>query len=332
MKKFLLLFSLFLSCIAMADGPFAARPDSHAPIGVMGEHTHKAGEFMFSYRRMYMEMDGNRDGTDRLSKDDVIGEGYTVAPLEMEMVMDMFGFMYAPSDDLTLMLMVPWIQLSMDHWHNGMSKEFSTDSEGLGDISISGLYSLKHDDHHRIHLNIGFSLPTGDIDESDYTVMPNPVTLPYPMQLGSGSYGFMPGLTYSGNNENYSWGGQGIFTFYLNDNDEDYRLGDRFKLTGWAARKVSDSLSLSGRLEANFWDDINGEDDRLNKNMVPTADPDLRGGSRLDAHIGLNYKFVSGILKGHRIALEFGAPIYQDLNGPQLETDIIATIGWQFAW
>ena len=42
------------------------RPDSHAPIGVMGDHTHKQGEFMMSYRYMFMEMRPNYIGTDQV--------------------------------------------------------------------------------------------------------------------------------------------------------------------------------------------------------------------------------------------------------------------------
>jgi hypothetical protein len=34
----------------------------------------------------------------------------------------------------------------------------------------------------------------------------------------------------------------------------------------------------------------------------------------------------------HRLALELGAPIYQDLNGPQMETDWMLTVGWQKAF
>ena len=41
---------------AGSDNWSGARPDGHAPIGVMGEHTHKAGEWMFSYRYMHMSM------------------------------------------------------------------------------------------------------------------------------------------------------------------------------------------------------------------------------------------------------------------------------------
>ena len=83
-----------------------------------------------------------------------------------------------------------------------------------------------------------------------------------------------------------------MLTLCLNDNSEDYRLANRVKLSAWVARKFSNSISLSTRLEANFWDDIDGADDRLNPGMGPTADPKKRSGSRLDAYIGLNYKLV----------------------------------------
>ena len=42
------------------------RPDSHAPIGVMGDHLMREGEIMVSYRYMHMDMEGNRTGTERV--------------------------------------------------------------------------------------------------------------------------------------------------------------------------------------------------------------------------------------------------------------------------
>ncbi|NOR42674.1 MAG: hypothetical protein GQ572_04995, partial [Gammaproteobacteria bacterium] len=42
------------------------RPDSHAPIGVSGDHLMRDGEFMLTYRYMSMDMEGNRTGTDRV--------------------------------------------------------------------------------------------------------------------------------------------------------------------------------------------------------------------------------------------------------------------------
>ena len=39
-----------------------AAPEDHAPIMVMGDHMHKAGEYMVSLRAMDMSMDGNLKG------------------------------------------------------------------------------------------------------------------------------------------------------------------------------------------------------------------------------------------------------------------------------
>jgi hypothetical protein len=59
-----------LALWAMTSGAFAngmLRADGHAPIGVMGNHRHKSGEFMVSYRFMYMDMEGNRIADTQLS-------------------------------------------------------------------------------------------------------------------------------------------------------------------------------------------------------------------------------------------------------------------------
>ena len=97
---------------------FSSSADSHAPLGVMGDHMHKKGDWMVSYRFMRMDMQGNRDGTDSLSPLEIAtsvpnrfsgmaGQPPTlrVVPTEMTMDMHMFGAMYAPTDNLTLMAM-----------------------------------------------------------------------------------------------------------------------------------------------------------------------------------------------------------------------------------
>ena len=65
---------------------------------------------------------------------------------------------------------------------------------------------------------------------------------------------------------------------------------------------------------------------------VQTADPDNHGGETLEALFGVNLAGQSGWQKGHRIAAEIGLPLYRDLNGPQLETDLTLTLGWQKAF
>ena len=66
---------------------------------------------------------------------------------------------------------------------------------------------------------------------------------------------------------------------------------------------------------------------------VQTADPNNQGGRRVDVHFGVNIAGQKDIgIAGHRLALEIGLPIYQDLNGPQMETDWILSLGYQYAF
>ena len=333
MRYFIVFLLLALSQPLFADN--LSRPDAHAPIGVMGDHMHHKGEWMISYRFMHMHMDGNRKGDSDQSTADVLAD-FAVAPLDMDMDMHMLGAMYAPMEDLTLMLMLPYVELSMDHVTR-MGAEFTTTSSGIGDVKFSGLYRLFDNHQHSVHLNLGMAFPTGNIDERDDTPLGN-VVLPYPMQIGSGTYDLLSGLTYNGHNNDWSWGGQVMGTFRLENNDENYSLGDRVAVSGWLARRWSENISTSLRLDGQAWGNYDGADPRIARTnpmgvpIVATAQPDLRGGSRLDLGVGGNYIFTNGMLKNHRIALEFLLPIQQNLDGPQLETDWTVTVGWQKAF
>jgi nitrous oxide reductase accessory protein NosL len=303
--------------------------ESYAPVGVMGDHTHGPGDWMLSYRYMFMDMEGNRDGTRRVSESDIFAEGFMVAPTEMTMEMHMAGAMYAPTDDVTLMAMLPYIRFSMDHV-TMMGVRFTTKSEGIGDARLTGLYVLHRFGRQQVHLNAGVSFPTGSTDERDDTPAGPDQKLPYPMQLGSGTFDLLPGITYVGQTDNWSWGSQLGGTIRIGRNGEGYSLGDRGALTAWGARKWTRWLSTSLRIDVQGWGNIDGRDNDLNPAMVPTADPNRRGGERIDLLFGLNLYGQGRWAAGHRLAVEFGIPIHQSLDGPQLETDRIVTAGWQF--
>jgi hypothetical protein len=71
-------------------------------------------------------------------------------------------------------------------------------------------------------------------------------------------------------------------------------------------------------------DEIDGQDPNINPMMAPTGDPDAQGGERLDLVLG-----ISGTIGGkHTISAGYTLPIFQDLNGPQLETDYILSISY----
>lgn len=329
----------------------SSRADGHAPIGVMGDHLHKKGELMLSYRYSYMDMDGNRIGTNSVSPQQIVstvpnqffgtpGQPPTlrVVPTSMRMEMHMFGAMYAPTDNITLMVMGMYSKREMDHvtfqgpTGTTVLGNFTTRSSGFGDTKVAGLIRLHDDGKHKIHLNAGISIPTGSINEEDQVLTPTGATatvrLPYPMQLGSDTWDLEPGITYRGFSSDWGWGAQAKASIRLGENSEDYALGDRYEATAWFSYLFSNSVSTSLRIKGTTQDRIDGRDTRI-VGPVQTAQTDFQGGDRIDLLAGVNFLVTEGVFKGHRFALEAGAPIYQDLNGPQLETDLLITGGWQ---
>ena len=321
---------------------------AHAPIGVMGDHMHKAGEWMFSYRYMSMSMEDNLQGSNNISPEGIrdSGLGLRVVPLQMTTDMHMFGAMYAPSDKLTLMLMVNYIEKEMDHLTFMMpmgpmmpmsmneTGVFTTKTSGIGDTKIGALYSLRSGDNTNIHLNLGLSIPTGKIDYTDQILTPMNTTpsprLPYPMQLGSGTYDIQPGITYAGTRNSWDWGSQVKMIIRLDDNDEGYSLGDQTQVTSWGGYRFTHWLTGSLRLTYTHADEISGKDALINL-PVQTSNPDNFGGERIDLGVGITLIGSEGAQKGHRLALEYETTIDQDVNGIQMEMQDMLTIGYQFS-
>lgn len=304
----------------------------HQPIGVMGGHTHDAGGWMLSYRYMRMDMDRNFDGTSEVSDAEVLGD-FFVTPTNMTMEMHMFGAMYAVNDRLTVMGMLNLVDMTMDHRaRNG--RTFTTETSGIGDSSLGIIYALQKSQESSLTAGLSVILPTAEVDEEDITLGAAPVRLPYPMQLGGGSWAVRPSLTYQQRGDLLFWGAQAQATIYLADNDEDYRLGDRAELTGWVGHDFGNGFSATLRLTASAWENIDGEDEELMTEvpmgpfagtpLVPTAFTNLRGGQRLEASVGLNYAVPNS---GATIGLEVGQPIWQDVDGPQLVPAWKGTLG-----
>ncbi len=341
-------------CMSMttsyADDKKFSGPHKHAPIGVMGDHTHKEGEFMFSYRYMDMTMSGNLSGSDSISADEIVSTipnrfgmppNVRVVPLDMTTRMHMIGMMYAPSDSLTLMLMANYIEKEMDHLtYMGMMGtnqlgNFTTNPSGVGDTKIGALYNLLNEGGHNWHLNLGLSLPTGSIDESGQVLTPMNTTptirLPYAMQLGSGTYDFEFGATYNYYTANLNIGAQMKQLIRTGgENDEGYQLGDKTSLTTWIGYRVVDNVSLSARVSYSDMDSISGIDASIAA-PVQTANPDYYGGRITNLGLGINI-LANAFAEGDRFAIEYVTTIDQTANGIQMEMDDMLTFGYQVAF
>ena len=340
---------------AKADGtgPSLHNAAGHAPIGVMGDHMHDKGEWMLSYRFMHMDMEGNRMGADAVDADTIVTSipnrffgrpmqppTLRIVPSGMSMDMHMFGAMYAPAQWLTLMVMGMYVEKEMDHitymGGKGVTQRgsFKVKTDGIGDARVSGLIRIHDDGIHRCHINAGVSLPTGANEKKRRILTPlgtqPTVRVPYAMQIGSGTYDLMPGITCNSRLDQWYWGGQYIGTFRLGD-DNGYSLGDKHRFSAWLNYQWQPFISTLLRLQYDSLAGIDGIDPMI-AGPVQTADPDNYGGDTLNLSLGVNLIGQSGGLAGHRLAIEASLPLRRDLNGVQIETDWTITAGWQYAF
>ena len=324
-----LISSSFFSLTLAHESPWtAARPDGHAPISVMGDHMHKMGEWMVSYRYMTMDMEHLLRGSNSVTAVSQLTGMTSLVPTKMTMDMHMFGVMYAISKKWTLVGMLNHLESEMD-MIMPMNMNMNMESSGIGDLKVVGLYDLAQwDNGRRMHLNLGLSVPTGSIDEKHT----NGNTLGYGMQLGSGTYDFHPAVTYLAQNQHYSYGVQLGGSLRIGENDREYTLGDRFEVILWGGLKITESLSASVKSDYSSHNEVDGEDSRMMKVMSPSLSPSSQGRDITTIGFGLNYYFQDGGLSGHRLAAEWEAPVDQKVKGVQLEIESNWTLGWQYAW
>jgi len=320
-----------------------------------GGHTHIKGGWMFTYRTMDMHMEDNLNGGKGISSNEIVttvpnrffgvaGQPSTlrVVPTEMDSRMDMFSLMYAQTDKISWMLMLHHIEKSMKlttyMGGSGTTQRgaFKTKSSGMGDTSASILWKAFQHKHHKINLNFGVSLPTGDIDQKDIILTPMGMqpqsVLPYGMQLGSGTYDFLPGFTYSGNNDYSSdWGVKYQGVMRIGENDENYTLGDTHKFSAWGGYYFAPWIQTSIGLSYKYESDIDGIDSRIVL-PVQTADPGNYGGDTLMADWSLTLTGQNGSFAGHKIKFEYSKQLDQNQNGIQMEMDDMISASYQRAF
>ena len=334
--SFLVLFFFLLSFSVCFSESASVDHECPAPMGVMGDHGHQIGEMMFSYHLMAMNMRGLQSGTGAVETVDVLKD-FMMAPTAMDLRMHMFGVMFALHDNLTLMAMTSYQQRYMEmegapihaagHPNHPISIH-KMSSTGVGDVLLVSLLPLWRRDHFTLLCNVGVSFPTGSITQS----AEDGSLLPYPMQLGSGSFEVRPGMTFSAKHVNWSYGSQLRVTFPLHTNAGEYRHGHTFTLATWGVRQLNEWFSLSGLLQFSHIGHILGSYVGLNPMMSPSHRSDFSGVNRADVAISSNLIVPRGVLSGQRFALELLLPIYQYIPGVHLKKSWQLTLGWQYTF
>ena len=302
---------------------YMIRPDYVFPAGVKGCKNMMSKKIMFGYKFGAMESKSLKDGTNNINHSSVQNLGYSMTPLKMNMDMHMFSAMYAVNEKISVMAMLPYIEkkMEMKMLTGGMAgMTHSVNSRGIGDLSIAGVFKISN----KSNFKLALSIPVAEFNEKDLNMSGVLKTLPYPLQLGSGTYDITLGYSFQEVFEDWSYGVQANVLKRIDYNSEGWKYGDKREISTWIARPISKSFSVSLGLDVEHQENISGRSANRN-NMIPTWSEYNQSHLRVSSNIGINYKFPKS---KSRIGIQCGTPIYRDVNGPQMEPDFKCNFGF----
>lgn len=242
---------------------------------------------------------------------------------------------FAISDDFAVVALAPLIHKStvLETFAGGAGTVSlgtnTVTSQGLGDIKFGGLYKAYNNGRHGVIIDAVLSAPTGSITVSDKNLTPaNTIVnsrLGYGMQLGTGTWDALVGVSYWGKEEPWGWGAQYLATVPLEArNSEGWRYADKHEGTAWLSYSWKPTLVTSVRVRGETQDSIKGIDPNI-FGPGQGGDPDNYGGEKLELALGVNWMY--GL--GHNISMEFSKPVYQDRNGVQADQDYSFMLSWR---
>lgn len=284
--------------------------------------------WILTYHYKAAEFEGYVDGTTDLSFDEVLWNGpgeprtnknFPVLPTVINQTAQLIGLAYQYDPNCRFNISIPYIEQKTDHISIVSNYDFFIiETKGVGDVSVSTSYNWTDEHSGNWIMSVGVSLPTGSIDEvGDTPRAPGDQQLPYTMQLGSGTYDFPIEVSYHNSGlHNFSLGLSA--NIRTGKNDRNYRLGNNINFTSRYKINLSESIQTSAGLTFQYSDSIHGRDsDLIVSSPFPypagITNPNLYGGKKINLKLGLTWKIADDI----RLNIEFGKPLYQNLNGPQ---------------
>ena len=300
-----------------------SRPDFVYPAGVKGGKNMMSKKLMFGYKFGTMEMKCCKDGTSSVDENFIKGLNFSMTPISMTMRMHMLSTMYAVNNKFSLMAMLPYIEKEMEmKMLSGMmmGKLHKTSSRGFGDLNLAALYKYSK----KSNIKVAISIPSGEFNEKDHNMSGVLKMMPYPMQIGSGTYDLILGYSFQEILDNWSYGAQLNMVTRFDYNSEGWKYGDRRELNLWASKPMSKNLSISFGFDIEHQENIQGRSS-FRMGTTPTWNEYFHSHLRLSSNFGINYKIPNSM---SRIGFQCGTPIYRDVNGPQMDPDLKCNIGF----
>lgn len=285
------------------------------------------GSFLLGYEYDHLTRSSNRSGTDRVSVSRIFERGFTRTSFRQEVERHTLEVLYAPTDRITLGASLPVFHIDT-RYRTPDGSSFTTGNQGVGDLELSGRLLFTRKGQECFILHLALQAPSGEIDSRDRTP-DGRERLPYDEQLGGGTWNFLPAITYVGQYRETSWGVQVGADVSIGENDHGWSRPDVFHTGGWLAQRFFDLLTSQMWLEWRDWGDVDGRDDHISQTW-PSGNPNFYGGARLVLGTGLELAIPH--LKGQRLSVDASFPVYQSLDGPQLESRWRLRAGWEWVF
>ena len=326
-----------------ADDPLVVQsPLIHPAAGLMNEHMHEGGEFMVGVRLERFHYSGqNQTADDEIADAAIAAAGYTSRTSAMDMDMLMLDLMFAPTDDITLMVMphYMWHRMEMvgidpaaGHMdghggHHGgaaipVGETHEHSTQGVGDTLASASIRLVRSPSFNAHATLGVWVPTGSVGKKS----PDDRFVHYGMQSGAGTWDLEPSFTLSGRSGATGWGAQAAYRWKTEEeNASGFAFGDKARVTSWISYLLGGDVGMTGRLEYLNEGKVEGHYDGPHNHSAPPDRQENYGGQTVTAGLGLNWLLPTGGSRRPQLGGEVSFPLYQNLNGIQ------APLAWRFS-
>lgn len=269
---------------------------------------------------------GLKDGTKTIAASDLFNKGFPVAPQSMSLSITNLSLMYRLHPRVNLMVSVPYIRKNGLLVHKNGSK-FGIGAKGFGDVKMLGRYVAYAAPTQQFFIQFGVSLPTGAINKKGTTPFGH-ITLPYMLQLGTGTVDPMFGLEYVLRFKDMSWTIGGEAALHLYKNSHKYHFGNMAGIYTELAKDFTPNWKSFIQVRLQSQGKAVGSDPNILTALGPPTDPKMLGGQLGEAGIGLAYMETEGWLKHQNFRVEFGLPYYQQTNGPGFKAKWYLKLNW----
>jgi hypothetical protein len=223
-----------------------------------------------------------------------------------------------PVEDVTLLTQLPYVTRESIEIHDHARLGAKEQSEGIGDLSITGVYRWFKNAQDFLGPVLGIKIPTGGTRETNSTG----VRFEPELQPGSGSTDYKMGAAFQ---KEMSWAtlhGNVLYTVKTKG-AQDFEFGDAFSSYLFLDRSVGPK---DGYFHTKVGLDMNLQiEEKQTDDGVEMADS---GGVTLLLGPALNVKAGDAV----SIFGNFLMPVYQDLGGLHQELDFVWNAGAKIAW